>query len=45
MYMFVVFRITVLILFSFQVFLENTETFIRQIDSVNYINLFFTELK
>ncbi|NWT72124.1 ELP1 protein, partial [Prunella himalayana] len=27
------------------VFLENTETFIRQIDSVNYINLFFTELK
>ncbi|NWI65046.1 ELP1 protein, partial [Todus mexicanus] len=26
------------------VFLENTETFIRQIDSVNYINLFFTEL-
>ncbi|NXF23317.1 ELP1 protein, partial [Rhodinocichla rosea] len=26
-------------------FLENTETFIRQIDSVNYINLFFTELK
>ncbi|XP_041879523.1 elongator complex protein 1 isoform X1 [Corvus kubaryi] len=28
-----------------KVFLENTETFIRQIDSVNYINLFFTELK
>ncbi|NWX64964.1 ELP1 protein, partial [Promerops cafer] len=27
------------------VFLENTEIFIRQIDSVNYINLFFTELK
>ncbi|RLW00037.1 hypothetical protein DV515_00009225 [Chloebia gouldiae] len=27
------------------VFLENTETFIRQIDSVNYINLFVTELK
>ncbi|NWW75243.1 ELP1 protein, partial [Climacteris rufus] len=27
------------------VFLENTETFIKQIDSVNYINLFFTELK
>ncbi|NXS51860.1 ELP1 protein, partial [Brachypteracias leptosomus] len=27
------------------VFLENAETFIRQIDSVNYINLFFTELK
>ncbi|NXG38342.1 ELP1 protein, partial [Dromaius novaehollandiae] len=27
------------------VFLENVETFIRQIDSVNYINLFFTELK
>ncbi|NXT69938.1 ELP1 protein, partial [Chaetops frenatus] len=27
------------------VFLENTETFIRQIESVNYINLFFTELK
>ncbi|NWI51091.1 ELP1 protein, partial [Calyptomena viridis] len=26
-------------------FLENTETFIRQIDSVNFINLFFTELK
>uniref|UniRef100_A0A8C5X388 Elongator complex protein 1 n=1 Tax=Malurus cyaneus samueli TaxID=2593467 RepID=A0A8C5X388_9PASS len=28
-----------------KVFLENTETFIKQIDSVNYINLFFTELK
>nr|XP_021392787.1 elongator complex protein 1 isoform X2 [Lonchura striata domestica] len=28
-----------------KVFLENTETFIRQIDSVNYINLFVTELK
>uniref|UniRef100_A0A8C3Y2M2 Elongator complex protein 1 n=1 Tax=Catharus ustulatus TaxID=91951 RepID=A0A8C3Y2M2_CATUS len=28
-----------------KVFLENIETFIRQIDSVNYINLFFTELK
>ncbi|NXG25553.1 ELP1 protein, partial [Grallaria varia] len=28
-----------------KVFLENTETFIRQIDSVNYINLFFTELR
>ncbi|XP_025966946.2 elongator complex protein 1 [Dromaius novaehollandiae] len=28
-----------------KVFLENVETFIRQIDSVNYINLFFTELK
>ncbi|NXD28826.1 ELP1 protein, partial [Spelaeornis formosus] len=27
------------------VFLENTETFIRQIDSVNFLNLFFTELK
>ncbi|NXY46754.1 ELP1 protein, partial [Ceuthmochares aereus] len=27
------------------VFLENAEAFIRQIDSVNYINLFFTELK
>ncbi|MBZ3869628.1 Elongator complex protein 1 [Sciurus carolinensis] len=26
-------------------FLENVETFIRQIDSVNHINLFFTELK
>ncbi|NXY14657.1 ELP1 protein, partial [Atrichornis clamosus] len=30
---------------SYLVFLENTETFIRQIDSVNYINLFFTELR
>ncbi|XP_040435018.1 elongator complex protein 1 isoform X2 [Falco naumanni] len=28
-----------------KVFLENAETFIKQIDSVNYINLFFTELK
>ncbi|XP_012374284.1 elongator complex protein 1 isoform X2 [Dasypus novemcinctus] len=28
-----------------QVFLENVETFIKQIDSVNHINLFFTELK
>uniref|UniRef100_A0A674IEA4 Elongator complex protein 1 n=1 Tax=Terrapene triunguis TaxID=2587831 RepID=A0A674IEA4_9SAUR len=28
-----------------KVFLENVETFIKQIDSVNYINLFFTELK
>ncbi|XP_030327209.1 elongator complex protein 1 isoform X3 [Strigops habroptila] len=28
-----------------KVFLENAENFIRQIDSVNYINLFFTELK
>ncbi|XP_069632467.1 elongator complex protein 1 isoform X3 [Haliaeetus albicilla] len=28
-----------------KVFLENAETFIRQIDSVNCINLFFTELK
>uniref|UniRef100_A0A671FLZ7 Elongator acetyltransferase complex subunit 1 n=1 Tax=Rhinolophus ferrumequinum TaxID=59479 RepID=A0A671FLZ7_RHIFE len=28
-----------------KVFLENVETFIRQIDSVNHINLFFTELK
>ncbi|XP_004848211.1 elongator complex protein 1 isoform X2 [Heterocephalus glaber] len=28
-----------------KVFLENVETFIRQIDSVNRINLFFTELK
>uniref|UniRef100_A0A9L0TI06 Elongator complex protein 1 n=1 Tax=Equus caballus TaxID=9796 RepID=A0A9L0TI06_HORSE len=28
-----------------KVFLENVETFIRQVDSVNHINLFFTELK
>nr|XP_006133345.1 elongator complex protein 1 [Pelodiscus sinensis] len=28
-----------------KVFLENVETFIKQIESVNYINLFFTELK
>ncbi|XP_074850568.1 elongator complex protein 1 isoform X2 [Carettochelys insculpta] len=28
-----------------KVFLENVETFIKQIDSVNDINLFFTELK
>ncbi|KAJ6653507.1 hypothetical protein lerEdw1_009179 [Lerista edwardsae] len=28
-----------------QVFLENVELFIKQIDSVNYINLFLTELK
>ncbi|XP_053910460.1 elongator complex protein 1 isoform X2 [Cuculus canorus] len=28
-----------------KIFLENAEAFIRQIDSVNYINLFFTELK
>ncbi|KAF3821189.1 hypothetical protein GH733_011342, partial [Mirounga leonina] len=28
-----------------KVFLENVETFVRQIDSVNHINLFFTELK
>ncbi|XP_007950138.1 elongator complex protein 1 [Orycteropus afer afer] len=28
-----------------QVFLENVETFVKQLDSVNYINLFFTELK
>ncbi|XP_042304851.1 elongator complex protein 1 isoform X2 [Sceloporus undulatus] len=28
-----------------KVFLENVETFIKQIDSVNYINLFLTELK
>uniref|UniRef100_A0A452UM12 Elongator complex protein 1 n=1 Tax=Ursus maritimus TaxID=29073 RepID=A0A452UM12_URSMA len=28
-----------------KVFLENVDTFIRQIDSVNHINLFFTELK
>ncbi|XP_037351049.1 elongator complex protein 1 [Talpa occidentalis] len=28
-----------------KMFLENVETFIRQIDSVNHINLFFTELK
>ncbi|KAM9587121.1 elongator complex protein 1 isoform 3-T3 [Morphnus guianensis] len=28
-----------------KVFLENAETFIRQIDSANCINLFFTELK
>ncbi|XP_061324735.1 elongator complex protein 1 isoform X2 [Pezoporus flaviventris] len=28
-----------------QVFLENAENFVRQIDTVNYINLFFTELK
>ncbi|KAL6090825.1 hypothetical protein STEG23_013251 [Scotinomys teguina] len=28
-----------------QVFLENVETFVKQIDSVNHINLFFTELK
>uniref|UniRef100_A0A8I4A6I4 Elongator complex protein 1 n=1 Tax=Callithrix jacchus TaxID=9483 RepID=A0A8I4A6I4_CALJA len=28
-----------------KVFLENVETFIKQIDSVNHINLFFTELK
>ncbi|NXA41013.1 ELP1 protein, partial [Eudromia elegans] len=34
-----------LIFCLFQVFLENVETFIKQIDSVNYINLFFTELK
>ncbi|NXX94785.1 ELP1 protein, partial [Centropus bengalensis] len=27
------------------VFVENAEAFVRQIDSVNYINLFFTELK
>ncbi|NWS77861.1 ELP1 protein, partial [Crotophaga sulcirostris] len=30
---------------SSAVFLENAEAFIRQIDSVSYINLFFTELK
>ncbi|KAL1776415.1 Elongator complex 1 [Sigmodon hispidus] len=28
-----------------KVFLENVETFVKQIDSVNHINLFFTELK
>ncbi|XP_055973206.1 elongator complex protein 1 [Sorex fumeus] len=28
-----------------KVFLDNVENFIRQIDSVNHINLFFTELK
>ncbi|GAB1288525.1 Elongator complex protein 1 [Apodemus speciosus] len=28
-----------------KVFLENVETFIKQIDSVNHINLFFTELR
>uniref|UniRef100_A0A4X2LDI3 Elongator complex protein 1 n=1 Tax=Vombatus ursinus TaxID=29139 RepID=A0A4X2LDI3_VOMUR len=28
-----------------QAFLENVEAFVKQIDSVNYINLFFTELK
>ncbi|XP_006887046.1 PREDICTED: elongator complex protein 1 [Elephantulus edwardii] len=28
-----------------KVFLENVETFVRQIDSVNHMNLFFTELK
>ncbi|XP_053152416.1 elongator complex protein 1 isoform X2 [Hemicordylus capensis] len=28
-----------------KVFLENVETFIKQIDSVNYINLFLAELK
>ncbi|XP_069736437.1 elongator complex protein 1 [Phaenicophaeus curvirostris] len=28
-----------------KVFLENAEAFVKQIDSVNYINLFFTELK
>ncbi|KAM9206961.1 elongator complex protein 1 [Dugong dugon] len=28
-----------------KVFLENVESFIKQIDSVNHINLFFTELK
>lgn len=28
-----------------EVFLQNVETFIRQIDCVNHINLFFTELK
>ncbi|XP_076997441.1 elongator complex protein 1 isoform X1 [Tamandua tetradactyla] len=28
-----------------KVFLENVETFIKQIDAVNHINLFFTELK
>ncbi|XP_054440536.1 elongator complex protein 1 [Pteronotus mesoamericanus] len=28
-----------------KVFLENVEAFIKQIDSVNHINLFFTELK
>uniref|UniRef100_A0A8C4N4Z8 Elongator complex protein 1 n=1 Tax=Equus asinus asinus TaxID=83772 RepID=A0A8C4N4Z8_EQUAS len=28
-----------------KVFLENVETFIRQVESVNHINLFFTELK
>ncbi|XP_017659129.1 elongator complex protein 1 isoform X2 [Nannospalax galili] len=28
-----------------KVFLENVETFIKQIDSVNHINLFLTELK
>ncbi|EDL91691.1 inhibitor of kappa light polypeptide enhancer in B-cells, kinase complex-associated protein, isoform CRA_b [Rattus norvegicus] len=28
-----------------KVFLENVETFIKQIDSVNHLNLFFTELK
>uniref|UniRef100_A0A8D0GXX1 Uncharacterized protein n=1 Tax=Sphenodon punctatus TaxID=8508 RepID=A0A8D0GXX1_SPHPU len=28
-----------------KVFLENVETFIEQIDSVNYINLFLTELR
>ncbi|XP_030620667.1 elongator complex protein 1 isoform X2 [Chanos chanos] len=28
-----------------KVFLENTELFLKQIDSINYINLFLTELK
>lgn len=28
-----------------KVFLENVETFVKQIDSVNHINLFFTELR
>ncbi|XP_062847026.1 putative elongator complex protein 1 isoform X2 [Trichomycterus rosablanca] len=28
-----------------KVFLENTEVFLKQMNSINYINLFFTELK
>ncbi|XP_064295222.1 elongator complex protein 1 isoform X2 [Phalacrocorax carbo] len=40
-------RINLNLLYDYnpKAFVENAETFIRQIDSVNYINLFFTELK
>ena len=42
---FCVSRFLILLLLFWQLFLDNLKSFIQQVESVNFINLFLTDLK